>query len=180
MSRKTHLLAAALLGAAVAVVATATPNDPTAGTAPPPTTAQAAQPSPAVAPEPQEAPIYGPITARDPAVRVRIKHLYQEQRALADETATRIAELTAKIAAESDPDFRWELQREVGTAKKDLEIRHVQLGLEIAQLNGDEQRAAEFEAALDRMLHPEKYLSVDLQDRDRNRDRDRDRDRDHQ
>jgi hypothetical protein len=101
--------------------------------------------------------VYGPILSRDPATRARIKTLYVEQRRLSDECAARVNDLAAEIRAETDPDLRFGLHREVATLKKTLEIDLMRVGLEIAQLNEDAARVAAFELALDQLLNPEKY-----------------------
>ena len=105
-----------------------------------------------------ERPLYGPILSKDPATRALIKHLYLEGRSLEAETLARIEELNLAYAAEVDADFRWELSNEMGELKRTLEIRSIEIGLEIARLNGQEGRAAEFALALDQILHPENYL----------------------
>jgi hypothetical protein len=102
-------------------------------------------------------PVYGPIRARDPMVRAKIKHLYIERHELEQGTRAQIDALTQKLRAEADPDFRLEINLEIGQLKKDLELKSVELGLQIARLNEDEQRIADFELALDQLLHPEKY-----------------------
>jgi len=100
---------------------------------------------------------YGPILSRDPATRARIKQLYRRQAGLATDALTQLAALNAKLHAETDPDLRFATNREIGTVKRDLEREHMELGLEIARLNGDTSRVAEYEKALDQLLHPEKY-----------------------
>jgi hypothetical protein len=101
--------------------------------------------------------VYGPIASKDPAVRAEVKRLYQERAGLHDDTSARLAELAAELQTQSDPDFRWEINREIGQLKMDLELRSVELGLEIARLNEDAPRVAEFELALDQLTNPDKY-----------------------
>lgn len=101
---------------------------------------------------------YGPIHAEDPAVRAQIKQLYREQADLDRATGERLAELSAAFQVEADGDVRLRLQREMIQAKQDLQLHSMELGLEIARLNEDVGRVAEYEQAIDRMLHPEKYL----------------------
>ncbi len=101
---------------------------------------------------------YGPIQAHDPAVRAQIKQLYREQDELDRATQARLAELTAAFQAEADADVRVRLQHEMIQAKQDLQLHSMELGLEIARLNEDVGRVTEYEQAIDRILHPEKYL----------------------
>ncbi|MGQ0721157.1 MAG: hypothetical protein ACT4PE_06245 [Candidatus Eiseniibacteriota bacterium] len=135
-----------------------------AGTVP----AQPTEPTPATAREVTSAevdeaaarplPLYGPIQAKDPLVRAEIKRLYLERGRVAADTQTKVAELGARMAAERDPDFRFEMSREIGQLKRHAERRGMEIGLEIARLNGDAERVAEFEAALDQLLNPDRYL----------------------
>jgi hypothetical protein len=46
--------------------------------------------------------------------------------------------------------------------KKDIELKNMEFGLQIARLNGDQQRVADFEKALDQLTHPEKYMPPTL------------------
>jgi hypothetical protein len=115
----------------------------------------AGEPDAAAAPAP--ASVYGPIASKDPAVRAEVKRLYLERARVHDDTRARLAELAAEHAAQSDPDFRWEISREIAQLKQDLEIRSVELGLEIARLNEDAPRVTEFELALDQLRNPDKY-----------------------
>ncbi len=105
----------------------------------------------------QAAPVYGPILSRDPATRAQIKRLYIQQTELTQGSLARLDELSARLRTETDPDFRYVTNQEIGTIKRDLERDHIELGLQIARLNGDERRVAEYELALDQILHPEKY-----------------------
>ena len=107
-----------------------------------------------------ETPVYGPILAKDPLVRAQIKRLYLEQRRLHEDTFIMLAELNTELAAETDPDFRYEITAHIADLKIGLEHRNMELGLEIAQMNGDLVRAADFERALDQLRHPEDYRSV--------------------
>lgn len=109
---------------------------------------------------PAEARIYGPILAKDPLVRAEIKRLYLDQYRLHEETFTQLDELNVALAAETDPDFRYELTAQISDLKTGLELRNMELSLEIAQLNGDLERAAEFERALDQLQHPEDYRAA--------------------
>ena len=54
--------------------------------------------------------------------------------------------------------YEREINRKIAAVKKGIETDHTRTGLQIARLNGNEARAAEFELALDQMLHPEKYV----------------------
>jgi hypothetical protein len=105
-----------------------------------------------------EQPVYGPILAKDPVVRAEIKRLYTEQNQMREEIQSDIQALYQELAGETDPDLRFEKVQELGTLKQTLERRNIELGLEIAVLNGDERRAADFELALDQILNPESYL----------------------
>ena len=131
------------LGAAPALAADATPS--VTGTAPEPT--------------PAERSVYGPIHSEDPLVRADIKRLYLELNRLDEETNAQLAALSEHMSTEADPDFRYEIQVTVEQLKED-HLRHsMEIGLEIARLNGDEGRVADFERALDQLLNPEKYRS---------------------
>jgi hypothetical protein len=107
--------------------------------------------------EPSKRPVYGPIRSRDPLVRAQIKRLYLEQHDLFETLQAELSRLAAALRAQSDPDFRAQINREVAQAKLDFQLRHMEIGLEIARLNEDERRVAEFELALDQVRHPEKY-----------------------
>jgi hypothetical protein len=72
----------------------------------------------------------------------------------------RLKDLAARAQAESDPATQFELNKQGGQLKQDLLRQNMELGLEIARLNGDAPRVAEFEEALDHLLHPEKYTPV--------------------
>ncbi len=106
---------------------------------------------------PVDRPVYGPIMSRDPLVRAQIKRLYLEQTDLVETMRADLLELSQTLRAERDPDFRAEINRDVGRVKRGFELRHMEIGLDIARLNGDERRVAEFELALDQVRHPEKY-----------------------
>jgi hypothetical protein len=100
---------------------------------------------------------YGPILSQDPAVRGQIKKLYRDQWDYNQATNAQIAQLSQRAAAETDADLRAIVEREAMQAKKDMELKNVDFGLRIARLNGDAVRVADFERALDQLLHPEKY-----------------------
>ncbi|MGQ0720071.1 MAG: hypothetical protein ACT4PE_00715 [Candidatus Eiseniibacteriota bacterium] len=102
----------------------------------------------------------GPVRAEDPVTRARIEGLYREQFDLRQDTMSRLQELGEAAKAASDPDALRAFHEEGMQLKRDLELRNMELGLEIARLNGDEQRAAEFEEALDQLRHPEKWMPV--------------------
>lgn len=105
---------------------------------------------------------FGPIQSKDPEVRAQIKKLYLDQAELERTTASRLDELQIALAAESDGDLRLALQKEMIAAKRGLQLETMQLGLQIAQLNGDESRADEFERAIELFLHPEKTMPATL------------------
>jgi hypothetical protein len=107
--------------------------------------------------QPQEF-TYGPILAKDSEVRGEIKKLYREQWDYDHATEAKVADLARQIAAEPDPDVRLALQREGVQLKQESEQKDLDFGLRIARLNGDQARVADFEAALDHLTHPEKYL----------------------
>ena len=109
-------------------------------------------------PIPTERVVYGPIRSTNPLTRAQIKHLYQEMHDLRQSTFATLAQINTKLQSERDPDFRFELSRQAGEAKRTLEVRNCELSLAIARLDGDAPRIVELELALDQMLHPEKYL----------------------
>jgi len=100
----------------------------------------------------------GPILVKDQATRTRIEHLYREQFDLRQSTQAQLKDLASRMQMERDANMREELSRQGSQLKQDVAIRDMELGLEIAQLNGDAPRAAEYEAALDHVRHPEKYM----------------------
>jgi hypothetical protein len=100
----------------------------------------------------------GPIRAADAATRTRIEGLYREQFDLQQDTMARLNELGEQARGVTDQEALRALNQEGMQLKRDLERRNMELGLEIARLNGDEQRAAEFAKALDDLLHPEKWM----------------------
>lgn len=101
--------------------------------------------------------VYGPIRSKDPLVRAEIKRLYLAQAAIHEEAMLSLASLNEDLTAETDPDFRFEISRNIGRLKRDLERRSMEVGLSIARLNEDAVRVADFERALDQVNHPEKY-----------------------
>ena len=103
---------------------------------------------------------YGPILAEDPDARARIRQLYREQYDLELAARDQISDVAAAAAAETDPDLRLQLERDAMGLKESHLVQLTEIGLEIAQLNGDEQRVAEYELALDQMMNPERYLPV--------------------
>jgi hypothetical protein len=102
----------------------------------------------------------GPVLAKDAATRTRIEQLYREQFDLRQGTMARLKDLASRAKSETDHAALLELSKQGGQLKKDLERRNMELGLEIARLNGDAPRVAEYERALDQLLHPEKYMPV--------------------
>lgn len=105
---------------------------------------------------------YGPILAKDPEVRAQIKKLYRDQSDLEKATAARLEELKTALSSEADADLKVQIQRDMMAAKKSLMIDSMQLGLEIAKLNEDLVRVAEYEKAIDLALHPEKNMPQTL------------------
>jgi hypothetical protein len=103
---------------------------------------------------------YGPIQAKDPAVQEQIKNLYKEQWDLQQSTLARLHEINESVSDVSDPDVLQALTKEGIELKQTLLRRHMELGLQIARLNEDAQRIADFEKALDQLLHPEKWMPV--------------------
>ena len=132
------------------------------GTAAQAVPAPADKAAPAVDPADPAAFRYGPIQAQDPEVRNRIKKLYRDQADLETAAKAQLTELSAAMQAETDGDFRLQIAKDMIQAKKDLQLHSLELGLQIAQLNGDAARAADYEKALDQMLHPEKYMPATL------------------
>jgi hypothetical protein len=102
---------------------------------------------------------YGPIQATDPAAQEQIKSLYKEQWDLQQATLGRLHEINESVS-DATPEVFQALSKEAIGLKQTLLRRHMELGLEIAQLNGDAQRVADFEKALDQLLHPEKWMPV--------------------
>ncbi|MFN8177642.1 MAG: hypothetical protein U0167_06940 [bacterium] len=151
------LLSAFLAGAVIRAEAA-----PTASTTTPPTTetnrtAGTAQAAPAEHLDPA---VFrcGPILVKDQATRTRIEHLYREQFDLRQSTQAQLRDLASRMQMERDADLRETLSRQGSQLKQDVAVRDMELGLEIAQLNGDAPRAAEYESALDHVRHPEKYM----------------------
>ena len=112
---------------------------------------------PAVADRGTDEVVYGPILSRDPVVRGQIKRLYQEQWQYNRDATARLAELAQQAANERDPDLRAAVELDGVELKKEMELRNASFGLDIATLNGQTERVAEFERAIDQMLHPENY-----------------------
>ncbi|HKQ19199.1 MAG TPA: hypothetical protein VJW75_05570 [Candidatus Eisenbacteria bacterium] len=106
----------------------------------------------------------GPIHSKDPATRARIEQLYRQQWDLRQATQARLQELVSRAKLETDSAAQLELNREGGRIKQEEELRRMQLGLEIARLDGDASRVAEFELALDQVQHPEKYAPTSTPD----------------
>lgn len=105
---------------------------------------------------------YGPINAKDAEVRAQIKKLYRDQSDLEKATQARLDELSTALQSEADADFQLQIQRDMMQAKKDLQLQTMELGLEIARLNEDLPRVADFEKALDQLRNPEKYMPATL------------------
>jgi hypothetical protein len=155
--RRSALLPGFLVLGLVSLVASHAALASDAATAPS-TAVQPAQPEKVAPAAPPAELTYGPILATDPEVRGQIKKLYREQFDFNQTTEARIQQLGQQAAAEPDADVRSTIQREAMQLKKDALQRNVELGLQIARLNGDAARVAEFEKALDQITHPEKYL----------------------
>lgn len=100
----------------------------------------------------------GPILAKDAAARTRIEQLYRDQFDLRQNTLAQLKDLSARSQNETEPAALAEMSKHGVQLKKDLERRNMELGLQIAQLNGDSRRVAEYEKALDQLLHPEKDM----------------------
>ncbi len=105
---------------------------------------------------------FGPIQSKDPEVRARIKKLYVEQANLETAAAAHLQELEISLEAETDGDLRLSIQKEMVAAKRDLQLGTMELGLQIARLNGDERRAEDYEKAIDLFLHPDKAMPATL------------------
>jgi hypothetical protein len=105
---------------------------------------------------------YGPIQSSDPEVRAQIKKLYRDQADLDKSTNAHIDALVKSLENSADADLQLRVHEEVMAAKQELLIKSMEIGLEIARLNQDERRVAEFEKALDQMLNPEKYVPQTL------------------
>jgi hypothetical protein len=117
------------------------------------------EPSPAeLAPGTQlDRPQYGPILATEPETIAEIKALYDAERDAMAGFDGELDALRAELATLEDADVRFEKQREAGAIRHAMQKTHIEIGLEIARLNEDERRVAEFEKALDFMLYPERY-----------------------
>jgi len=102
----------------------------------------------------------GPIQAKDPAVRQQIESLYKEQWDLQQSTLAQLREIGESAMHAADFASRQALSKEGAELKEMLQLRNMELGLEIAKLNEDAPRVAEFEKALDELRHPEKYMPV--------------------
>lgn len=150
MSRKNLSLAIALLllGTSASSAAPQSSSAQPADSAPAPRAAQEVTP---------ERPIYGPIMASDFETRAEIKRLYRAARALETQTMDELAALNVELQNESDTDFRREIAAQILAAKKNLELGNMELQLEIAMLNGDERRVAEYSLAIDQVKNPDKY-----------------------
>jgi hypothetical protein len=108
---------------------------------------------------------YGPIQSKDPAVQEQIKSLYKEQWDLQQSTLARLHQINESVIG-ATPEVLQVLNKEGIELKQTLLRRHMELGLQIAQLNEDAQRVADFERALDQLLHPEKWMPVSNPDPD--------------
>lgn len=96
--------------------------------------------------------VRGPASAAlpaDPTLVVRISELSAEREAAEGEGLARIRELNAWYTAAEDRAERTRLAAEIREAKRALERRNMELGLEIAILRGRDDRAAHFAAALE-------------------------------
>jgi hypothetical protein len=104
-----------------------------------------------------EAPQYGPILSNDPETIVEIKSLYDGERAAMAQLELQIDGIRAELATLEDFEARQAKQREGGDIRQQMMRTHIEFGLDIARLNEDEHRIAEFERALDFMNNPERY-----------------------
>jgi hypothetical protein len=102
----------------------------------------------------------GPIHSSDPRTRARIESLYREEFDLRKSTEAQLRDLVQRARSTTDPAAEMELSRQGGQIKLHLQRRHMELGLEIARLNQDAPSVAEYEKALDHLLHPEKYQAL--------------------
>ena len=101
---------------------------------------------------------YGPIRSTDPEVRAEIQKLYRDQAELDLAANAQIDALVKSIENVNDSDLQLRVQQEIMETKKQMSIKNMEIGLQIARLNEDELRVADYEKALDQILHPEKYL----------------------
>jgi hypothetical protein len=104
----------------------------------------------------------GPIASRDPEVRAQIHELYRSRYDLEVTTQSRIEALVASMAAEADPSVRFDLQRQAADLKREVQLESMRFGMEIARLDGDAVRLAEYENAMDQLLHPEAHRPAPL------------------
>ena len=142
-----------------AAVASAAPGTPSSSEV------QGISPQAATTPEPVERPVYGPIRSKDPEVRARIKELYLERNRRESEASERLAEISVELTSVSDSELELQLQRQAHDLKAGVERSNLEIGLDIARLDGDEGRAADFAHALDQLDHPEKYFPTPTYDR---------------
>jgi hypothetical protein len=109
-------------------------------------------------------PQYGPILAQDPATRAHIRDLYLEQNYLSQDTKQQLQALNQTYANETNMGIRQQLSAQMRDLKVNHEVRNIELGLEIARLNGQQQRVEEYELALDQIQNPENYLPTNRPD----------------
>jgi len=142
------------------VLSTAAAASPTSQTAPAPAAAERVEAAPPAAAAPAVREFRpGPIHATDPAVREEIRALYRAVFDAEQAAQVRLTELAQASRESADPAQRVELARQMIAVKQDVHVVSVEWGLEIARLNGDEARVADFEKALDQIRHPENYRS---------------------
>ena len=123
------------------------------------TDAEQAEPvAAAAAPESEvERPQYGPILVDDPETVEAIKALYDGEREAIAELEAELDGIRAELATVEDFEARMEKQREAGDLRQRMFRARVEYGLDIARLNEDPRRIADFEQALDFLNHPERY-----------------------
>ncbi|MGQ0722729.1 MAG: hypothetical protein ACT4PE_14355 [Candidatus Eiseniibacteriota bacterium] len=150
------LLAAVLLGLAASAAAVETSTVPTESPG-------EAKPAPEgrALPDPR---IFecGPIRSRDPEIRAQIRQLYRSRYDLEVSTQSRIDALVVSLSAEADPEVRLDLQTQAAGLKRELQLESMRFGMEIARLDGDAVRLAEYEKAMDHLLHPEAHRPASL------------------
>ena len=99
----------------------------------------------------------GQIVSQDPAVRQQVRDLHAERSRINEETLSAIQALNAQYAENTGRVVRDGIAAQLAELKAGLEIRNMELQLEIAVLNEDTFRIQELELGLERARNPEAY-----------------------
>ncbi|NNE44576.1 MAG: hypothetical protein HKN12_10225 [Gemmatimonadetes bacterium] len=150
-----HLMNLALpLGLIVAPLAAQSAPQPT-GTATAPPIAATEQPADELV---ARGAAMGPIHAEDPEVRAEIRSLYEQRADLVETSLAELRGLNEELRTGADAARSAEIRTAIRDLKINLEVRGMEIGLEIAQLNEDAPRIAEYSLALDQVRNPASYL----------------------